>query len=428
MNFSEYKNSFFDFLESSPTAFHTVAALKDRLVNEGYGELPERGGWRLSDGGKYFTTKNGSSLIAFRAVKNAYGFMICASHSDTPSFRVKKSFTSDSAYVRLPVERYGGAILYSWLDRPLSIAGRVLVKTDNGVKNQLVNIKRDLFVIPSVAIHQKRDINEKFSPNPAVDMIPLFSTQPGAASPESIVAEEIGAEEKNVISHDLFLYSRNLPTTVGKDGELVLSPRLDDIGCVYSSLEAFLKADNAKSVPVLAVFDNEEVGSETKQGAASDFLIATLERIAGSSEACRSMLCDSFMVSADNAHARHPNHPELSDVDAPILNKGIVIKYNASQRYATDGVSSAIFKLICDKCGAATQSYYNRADMPGGSTLGSIANTKASLPTVDIGLPQLAMHSAVETCGAEDIPEMIKALTAFYSTAIKVDGEEIKLV
>lgn len=428
MKKTEYTDRFFEFLKSSPNAFYAVATVRERLLSEGYTELSERGGWTLADGGKYFITKNSSSLIAFRAVKDANGFMISASHSDTPAFRVKKALSADSAYVKLPVERYGGAILYSWLDRPLSIAGRVVVKTDSGVRSQLVDLERDVAVIPSVAIHQMRDVNEKYSPNLAVDMIPLFSTSKDSLSLDGIIAAQIGADEKSILSHDLFLYAKNEPITVGIDNELILAPRLDDLGCVFASLEAFLSADAAKSIPVLMVMDNEEVGSETKQGAASTFPIDTLTRIAGGEEACRRMLCDSLMVSADNAHAKHPNRPELSDAGAPVLNGGVVIKYNANQKYATDGVSSALFNLICERCGAKTQAYYNRADLPGGSTLGSIANTRVSVSTVDIGLPQLAMHSAVETMGASDLPEMIKALRAFYSTALSSTGDEIKLI
>ena len=428
MNFNEYKSGFFDFIKSSPTAFHAVESVKKRLIAEGYIELSPRGEWRISADGKYFTVKNGSSIIAFRGADAPRGFMICSAHSDTPSLRVKNSSAKASVYLGLDVEKYGGAILYSWLDRPLSVAGRVAYKIEGGVKTALVNIDRDLAVIPSVAIHQNRTVNEKFSPNPAVDMIPLLSAKADGSSLSSIIAEAAGADEANIISCDLYLYARDNPITFGAHDELILSPRLDDLGCVYAALESFIRADGTEAVPVLAIFDNEEVGSETKQGAASTFLSDTLIRIAGGEEKYRAMLCDSLMVSADNAHAVHPNHPELSDKGAPVLNGGVVVKYNAAQKYATDAVSAAVFKLIAERAGARTQDFYCRADMPCGSTLGSIADTRVSVSTVDIGLPQLAMHSALETMGCDDLGEMIAALSAFYSSAIVCEGDEIKLI
>ena len=422
----DYKNSLFKFIKNSPSAFHTVASVKERLVAEGYVELCEGSAWSLTDGGKYFVTRNGSSIIAFRK-SAANGFIITASHSDSPAFRVKASGESTLAtYTKLPVERYGGMILYSWFDRPLSIAGRVVVRTDDGIAVKLLNVDRDLLVIPSIAIHLNRSVNEKFSPNPAQDLIPLLGAGGERIEIQSLIAAELGVKSEDVISHDLFLYTRDDGRAVGAGGELLLSPRLDDLECVYSSLEAFLDSKEQGMIPVLAVFDNEEVGSDTKQGAASTFLFDTLSRIYPERDEYLAALASSYMVSADNAHAKHPNHPELSDADnAPTVNGGVVVKFNANQKYTTDSISAAIFTEACRKAGVKHQTYYNRADMPGGSTLGSIANTKVSISTVDVGLPQLAMHSAVETAGAQDLSDMVAVLTRLYSSSIDVKGDKI---
>lgn len=427
LKMKNYTKTLFEFIKKSPTAYHTVAAVKERLVADGYEELYEGDAWNLIEGGKYFVARNGSSIIAFRCTAGARGFVITASHSDSPAFRVKASGESIAgAYTRLPVERYGGMILYSWFDRPLSVAGRVVVRTEDGIAARLVNLDRDLLVIPSVAIHLNRTVNEKFSPNPAQDLIPLFGAGGNRADLVTLIASELNVKPEDVISHDLFLYARDCGRVLGADGELVLSPRLDDLECVYSSLEAFLDAKEQGMSPVLVVFDNEEVGSDTKQGAASTFLFDTLSRIFPRRDEYLAALASSYMVSADNAHAKHPNHPELSDADnAPVLNGGVVVKYNANQKYTTDSVSAAIFTEACRKAGVGHQSYYNRADMPGGSTLGSIADTKVSVSTVDVGLPQLAMHSAVETAGARDLCDMISVLTRLYSSDIDIKSDKI---
>ena len=424
MNTLNCNDKLFDFINSSPSAYHTVDTVKAELLKNGFSELCEGGAWNLSDGKGYFVIRNGTSVIAFIYRSAAKGFMIVASHSDSPSFRLKVTPELYGAYTRLEVEKYGGMIYYSWLDRPLSVAGRILIKTETGIESKLVNIDRDVAVIPSVAIHMNRGVNDGYKFNPASDLLPLLASSGERDITLDIIAKELGVDKTAIISHDLFLYNRDKGRSVGANGEFILSPRLDDLECAFSSLQALLSAGATASVPVLAIFDNEEVGSETKQGAASTFLNSTLVKIAGE-EKYGSMLYNSFMVSADNAHAKHPNHPELADADnAPMLNGGVVIKWNANQRYATDGVSAAIFGEICKRAGAKTQNYCNRADMPGGSTLGSIADTKVSIPTVDIGLAQLAMHSANETAGADDVADMISALTEFYSTSIEHNGDK----
>ena len=415
----------FEFIKKSPSAYHAIAAVREELEGEGYTELCEGSEWLLKDGGRYFVIRNGTSIIAFRYKASAKGFMIVASHSDSPAFRLKITPELCGAYTRLDVEKYGGMIYYSWLDRPLSLAGRVVVRQKDGIKCRLVNIDRDIAVIPSLAIHMNREVNNGYKFNPAKDLLPIVGSPSSSGAVISEIARELCVAEKDIISHDIFLYNREAGRVVGINGEYIMVPRLDDLECVFASLKAFTSASESDSVPVLAVFDNEEVGSETKQGAASSFLSDVLEHISGVRRA--QMLASSFMVSADNAHAVHPNHPELSDSgNAPKMNGGIVIKWNANQKYTTDGISDAVFREICARCGATVQSYSNRADLAGGATLGSISNTKVSIPTVDIGLAQLAMHSAVETAGAEDILELVSALREFYQTSLERDVNGIK--
>ena len=422
----KHVNGLFDFIKNSPSAYHAVDSVKKMLDAEGYTELYECDRWKLAVDGKYYVIRNGTSIIAFRTVRDARGFMITASHSDAPAFRVKTTSETVGAYTRLEVEKYGGMIYYTWLDRPLSVAGRVMVKTPEGMEARLVDLDCDLLTIPSLAIHLNRGVNDGAKFNPAKDLLPLYTMNGAKGDLMASVAEKLGVGSEDILSHDLFLYNRDEGKRVGKDGEFILCPRLDDLGCVYTSTVAFLNAESSRAVPVLSVFDNEEVGSETKQGAASTFLRDTLLRISGSDAALAVALENSFLVSADNAHAKHPASPEMSDPDnAPLLNGGVVIKYNASQRYATDGLSDALFRTVCQRAGVSVQTYCNRADLPGGSTLGSISNTRVSVPTVDIGLPQLAMHSANETAGAHDVEAMIKALTELYSSSILKKGTKV---
>ena len=414
---------FFDFLKKSPTPYHAIATVIDELIAAGYKRLPEEGELKC---GKYYTVRDGSSLIAFALPVSPKGFSIVASHSDSPAFKIKASAERVGAYTTLDVERYGGMIFSSWFDRPLSVAGRVVLKTDGGLRIVNVDIDRDLAVIPNVAIHFNRAVNDGYKYNPATDLLPLVAEAGGKGIIE-LISEKLGVLPESIISHDLFLYNRDTGRTFGASNEFILAPRIDDLGCAFASLKAFLNYKSSATVPVLAIFDNEEVGSETKKGAASDFLHETLKRIAG--EHYSAMINNSLMVSADNAHAIHPNHPELSDSkNAPRLGEGVVIKYNANQRYTTDAVSDAILRTVAESAGVKLQSYANRADMPGGSTLGSISNTKVATRTVDIGLPQLAMHSANETAAAADLSAMIALLTEFYSTALTFDGDDIKII
>ncbi len=421
-------NELFTFIKNSPTAFHTVNSIKKALVENGFTEVGECDPASFADGGNHFVVRGGSSIIAFKGKTNKGGFMITSSHSDSPCFKIKNELCGAS-YTRLATEKYGGMIYYSWLDRPLSVAGRVVVKTGNGVKSLLVNLEKAAFTIPSVAIHLNRTVNDGYKFNPAQDLLPLMGLADAKDAFMSAIADSAGVRAEDIISHDLYLYNAEEGRIIGINDNLLISPRIDDLGCVYASLRAFLDAEpTGNSVSVLAVFDNEEVGSETKQGASSTFLDMTLRAIAGNDGRYSEMLYNSFMVSADNAHALHPNHPELYDgTNAPALGGGVVIKYNANQRYTTDAVSDAIFTSFADRAGVKLQKFSNRADTVGGSTLGSISNTRVSVSTVDIGLPQLAMHSASETAAVSDVEDMIKVLSVLYSSGVVKNADEIIL-
>lgn len=414
----------FDYIAASPTAHHAVTHTAAMLREQGYTELCECDAWKIAAGGRYFVTRNGSSLIAFRLPEGEFnGFMAVASHSDSPCFKIKENAElSDGHYVRLSTEKYGGMLCATWMDRPLSVAGRITVRTEDGIATRTVDLKAPCAIIPSVAIHMNRNANENASYDPAVDMLPLVSADSTDLSLRTRLAKQAGISEADILSTDLFVYN---PQAGVEWNDLISAPRLDDLQCAFASLSAFLSADGGKSCPVYCLFDNEEVGSGTKQGAASTFLYDVLCRIVPDGNDYRRKIASSFLVSADNAHAIHPNHPEFADKNHTVrMNGGVVIKYNANQKYTTDAVSAAIFQRVCEKADVPYQLYANRADMAGGSTLGNIANTQVSLNTVDIGLAQLAMHSSYETAGAEDTAHMVRALKAFYETALlmKADG------
>lgn len=428
-------SALFDFIAACPSALHTAESVAKRLAAQGYTELFESEQWRLKPGGKYFTRRGGSAIIAFRAPAGEIkGYMIMAAHGDSPAFKIKESAeTENDGYRRLCVEKYGGMLCSTWLDRPLSLAGRVLVRGGKGLVSRLVNIDRDLLLIPNVAIHMDRGANDGKKYDVNVDMLPLLGQAARGAGLEALVAAELGVAEEDIVSKELTVYCRSEGRVWGAENEYISAPRLDDLQCVFGCMEGFLQAQQGQSAPVLCVFDNEEVGSGTKQGADSDFLSAVLRRIwagLGLEEGgYLPALAESFMVSADNAHAVHPNHPEYADRnDRPKMNGGIVIKYNANQKYTTDGVSAAVFGEICRRAGVKTQRFTNRPDLAGGSTLGNISSAHVSIDTVDIGLAQLAMHSAYETAGAEDTEALIRAAAAFFSSGLRRRGNEIEII
>ena len=411
------------FIQKSPTAFQAVEEMSQRLQKEGFKELKEEKHWDLKAGGNYFVTRNHSAVIAFSIPKKpAWKFHIMASHSDSPALKIKENpeMEVEKAYIKLNVERYGGMLLAPWFDRPLSVAGRLIVRKNGEIQEKLVAVDKDLLVIPNLAIHMNREVNDGYKYNVQKDMLPLYSDYDGKGSFMKLMAAEADVAEEDILGHDLFLYDRTPGTVWGANEEFISAPRLDDIQCAFASLEGFLRGERKESIAVHCVLDNEEVGSTTKQGAASTFLKDTLMRInmglGRTQEEYLMTLADSFMVSADNAHALHPNHTDKTDpVNRPVLNGGIVIKYDANQKYCTDGVSAAIFKDICDRAEVPYQIFVNRSDMAGGSTLGNISNTQVPMKTVDIGLAQLAMHSVYETTGAKDTESLAKAAAVLFA-------------
>lgn len=417
---------FFEFLNKSVNEYLACSNICKILKEQGFEYLDPASKWNLKNGGNYFTTKDQSSVIAFKMGQklDSKSFNIVSSHLDSPNLKIKPNgIISKPNYTSLNTEVYGGPILSTWLDRPLSIAGRVFVKSESGIKAELINIDEDLLIIPNVCIHLKKDTDI----NPQRDLLPLAGLTK-YESVNEILEHKLGINKDTIMSYDLSVYNRDQAKLVGVDKELFVSPRIDNLECAYTSLQAFLNSNNDSKINVYASFNNEEVGSTTKQGAASTFLKEVLTRIVGNTEEYYQALANSFLVSADNAHAVHPNRGDLADpTNQVFMNKGVVIKHNANQRYTTDALSNAYFKLVCDNVHAKYQHYTNRSDQRGGSTLGSISSTQVSIPSVDIGLAQLAMHSSLETAGVEDFNEMIKALTSFYNANFKVENDQIKM-
>ena len=426
--------SFLSFVRQSPTAFHAVHTISAQLEDAGFQYLDETECWHLSAGGKYYVTKNSSALIAFIVPSNPFShFQIISSHADSPMFKLKPLHESPSCncYLRLNVEVYGGMIMSTWLDRPLSIAGRLIFRNGNQIESRLVDLDEDAALIPNMPIHFNREINDGYKYNPQIDLLPLYGDQTDKCLLISRLSELAGTSPDAVIGSDLFLYNRTPGSIWGTHKQFFSCPRIDDLECAYTSLQSFLSLDKAQGrmVPVFALFDNEEVGSSSKQGADSTFLTDVLSQIHAvfcSGTPFSAVLARSFMLSADNAHAVHPNHPEkYDDQNRVYMNKGIVIKHSANQKYTTDGLSSAVFEDLCRQNSLPVQHFTNRSDIRGGSTLGNIANTHASMNTADIGLAQLAMHSSYETAGCSDIDYMIDSLKAFYHTTISVSGNGI---
>ncbi len=417
----------FHFIEESPSQFHGVENQRKAFLEAGFTELSEAKPWKIKLGKSYFVTRNGSSILAFRMPKKSVGsYMIMASHSDSPTFRIKEMpEMKEGHYVKLNTEKYGGMLMAPWFDRSLSIAGRVIVKAGAGkLETRLVDFDRDLCMLPSLAIHMNREANDGYKYNAQKDMLPLISMDEKFNLKE-LVAKELSVKADDIIGSDLFLYNREKGKVWGAKDEFISSRRLDDLQCSYSSMVGLLAAKNSDTaVQIHVTFDNEEVGSGTKQGADSTFLYDTLIRInesqGGNNSSLLTAIANSFMVSADNAHALHPNYPEKSDPTNKVyMNQGIVIKFNANQKYMTDGLAHGIFTEICKKAKVPYQTFVNRSDVAGGSTLGNLSNAHVSINGVDIGLAQLAMHSPYETAGVKDTEYLQKIATKFYETVIE---------
>ena len=425
-----------EFIQACPSMFHTTAAIRERLDAAGFEYLPEGGPWHAAPGSRCYTVRNNSSIVAFKVgaqlPADSYHFQITAAHGDSPTFKVKAAAELDGPgeYLRLNTEVYGGAIDYTWFDKPLSIAGRVLVREGARIESRLYESPRPVAIIPSLAIHLNRQVNDGFAPNRQVDLMPLASAgrlRRGAF--DAMVAADMGVAPELIVGRDLFLVNGQAPQLWGWRDEFVSTPKLDDLMCAFASLKAFLSADNERCVMAFACFDNEEVGSNTKQGAMSTFLRDALSRLNAAlgraQDDYHRALSKSMLVSCDNAHALHPNHPEKYDEgNRAMLNRGIVVKEAANQKYCTDAFSRAVFCAVCDDAGVPYQLFANRSDMAGGSTLGNLSNTQASMHAVDVGCPQLAMHSAYETTGVRDARLAIDALAAFFAADIRIDGAD----
>lgn len=431
MNNVEISKELFEFIQNSPSMFHAIHTMRSYLDDAGFTYLPEGKPWNMAPGKNYYTIRNHSSIIAFKLgnLLDDYHFQMTAAHSDSPTYKVKSvaELEGPKEYLRLDVEAYGGMIDSTWFDRPLTVAGRVLVQDGNKIESRLLYIDKDILIIPNLAIHMNRSVNDGYKYNRQVDLCPLFSTgELKKGDFDKMIAEYLGVDASQILGKDLFLVNRQQPVIWGYKDEFISCPKLDDLQCAFVSLKAFLDTENCHGVNVWSVFDNEEVGSNTKQGAMSTFLYDTLTRIncglGKSQEDYFQAIAKSFMVSCDNAHALHPNHAEKSDVvNYCMMNKGIVIKESANQKYTTDAFSRALFTAVCNGVNVPVQTFANRSDVQGGSTLGNLSNTQVSVHAVDIGLPQLAMHSSYETAGILDTGYAIEGLKAFFSANIEID-------
>ncbi|MGH4124930.1 MAG: M18 family aminopeptidase [Clostridium sp.] len=426
----EFAKELIDYIYDSPTAFHAVANAKEDLRSEGFVEIKEEEKWNIVKGGKYFVTKNDSALTAFVVGKGEIeetGFKIIGAHTDSPSFRIKPApeMIVDNTYVRLNTEVYGKPILNTWLDRPLAIAGRVTLRSENILypETRLVNINKPIMIIPNLAIHMNRDINTGVELNKQKDTLPLLSMVSGELEKNNYlmnaIASELSVENKQIIDFDLFLYEYEKGSIIGLNNEFISSSRLDDLAMVHAGIRALAKTNPVEATNVMVCFDNEEVGSSTKQGADSNMLVDILERITISQGKNREdflrAISKSFIISADNAHAVHPNSPEKNDpTNKPYINRGPVIKISASQSYTTDSNSDAVYELVCEKAGVPVQKFVNRSDAKGGSTIGPISSAHLNIRSVDMGSPTLAMHSIRELGGVLDHTYVTKTFEEFY--------------
>ncbi len=401
------------FINESPVSFQAVETMGRELSGAGYEQLHENKKWDIKRGGNYYVIRGGSALIAFTVPDRFSGFRIMASHSDSPSFKLKENpeIEAEKHYIKLNVEKYGSMLMAPWFDRPLSVAGRIVIRRNGSLESVPVDLRRDAVMITSLAIHLNREANDGYKYNAQDDMLPLYGMDEAHGSFMGEIAEAAGVRPEEILGNDLFLYNRMPGTIWGTESEFISAPRLDDLECAFCSMKGFMAGDKKKHIAVHCVFDNEEVGSGTSRGASSTFLRDTLTRIESGLGRDREDylvdLADSFMISADNAHAVHPNHVDKADpVNRPVLNGGIVLKLNADQKYCTDGISAAMFRELCSEAEVPVQTFTNRSDMPGGSTLGNLSGIQVPMHTADIGLAQLAMHSPFETAGSKD-PEYL---------------------
>lgn len=430
MKTKEFAKNLIDYIYDSPTAFHAVDTSKKILDNNGFRELELNKKWSLEVGGKYYITKNSSAIVAFVVNSDNVdkeGFRIIGSHSDSPTFRIKPhaEMEIENTYLKLNTECYGGPILSTWLDRPLGVAGRVVLKGESILRpiEKIVNLDKPMCIIPNVAIHLNRSMNEGYAYNKQKDMLPLVGLLNDSLEKDDFLLKELAKnlniDIEEILDFDLFLYEFEKGSLIGPNEEFISTGRLDNLSMAHASLHGLIDAKGVAGVNVVAVFDNEEVGSSTKQGADSNMLLNILERICLSlgkdREEFFEALYSSFIISADLAHAIHPNMTEKHDpTNKPVMGRGPVIKINANQSYTSDAHSIAVYKNICKEAGVDYQEFVNRSDERGGSTIGPISSTHIDIPSVDIGSPILAMHSIRELGSVEDHYSIYKTFNKFY--------------
>ena len=428
MNKHNFNKKFFNFINNSTCSFTCINYIKNRLKKKGFVELYENNKWKLTNN-KYFVVRNDASIIAFTIGKNHNNsFNIVSAHSDTPGFTLKpKNEIYEYNYLKLNVSPYGGILNYGWMDRPLSIAGRIIYKDNNILKKKIVDINKPICVIPSEAIHINDTANSNLDLNSQIDLIPIISLNKEKNIIKNIIRKELN-KNINICDYDLFLYNKDRPMFIGKNKEMILSPRLDDLTCTYSCFRSFIENKNENNINVMCIFNSEEIGSLTKEGADTSFLIDTLKRICSSINMYISItLRNSLIVSADNSHAVHPNHPTKSDVsNLSYLNKGILIIKEKDT--STDCVSSSIFKEICNMAKVPYQDSSSRNDMSTGSTLANLSIRHVSIDSIDVGVPQLAMHSSNEVIGSDDTYYLYKAFKMFYNVSIKKNNNSIEII
>ena len=427
----DYSKSLLEFLGDSPCNFFAVDTIRRYLESNGFCKLSLSDDWQLVAGGKYYVTKNDSAIFAFTPGTEPMaetGIKIIAAHSDSPCFRIKPNpvIKAENGIIKLNTEVYGGPILYTWFDRPLSVAGRVILRGSDALHpvTRLLRINRPILVIPHLAIHFNRAVNEGNPLSKQKDMLPLLAHVNESVEKDNLllnlVANELGVSIDSILDFDLMLYDVEKPSLVGLNNEFISSGRIDDLSMVHAAITAIVEGTDSKTTKVAAIFDNEETGSGTKQGAASPVLANILKRInniyGGHESEFMRAISNSFMISADNAHAFHPNYAEKYDVtNHPYLGGGPVIKINANCKYMTDAHSAAIFRSLCEEAGSPYQYFVNHSDVAGGSTLGNILTSQIDIEGVDVGNPLLAMHSVRELGSVDDHNNMIKTFVYFFS-------------
>ncbi len=425
----QFARDFIDFSYKGKSVYHVVKSIEEFCTNKGYKELKLCEEWDISRGGKYYIKRNGSTIIVFSVGDGDNLFKITTNHTDTPGFKIKPSpvSVSEKNYLRLNTEVYGGPILNTWMDRPLSLAGRVVVRGDRVLepKSLLVDIDRPFLVIPNLAIHQNRDVNEGVKLSRQKDMLPVAALVDEAVNNDEffldLLSSECGVEKQDILDMELFLYEYAKGTLTGMNEEFVSCGKVDNLASTYAGIMAMLEQNEHQGINIAACFDNEEIGSRTKQGADSNLLLNIMERIIlsiedGGRESFFRAMYKSFMISVDGAHAVHPAKGEKTDItNRPMLNNGPAIKISAAQSYTTDAFSGAVIKRIFDDNSLDYQYFVNHSDERGGSTLGPVSAAHIDIKSADLGLPMLAMHSIREMCGVEDLYTLKNFLSKFYS-------------